>query len=82
MIPSHGHCRYQLKALQESIDRAQGLVSKKITQTERDVIRKREESFDWLCSLADNAIIAADSEVMLKKLSDGLDHAEKQGLEG
>jgi hypothetical protein len=39
----------------------------------RDVMRQSEESYDWLCCLADNAIIAAESEDMIKTLSDLLD---------
>ena len=78
---SAASAQYQLKALQDSIDRAQGIVIRKTTPTEREVIRKREESFDWLCSLADNAVTAAEAEVVLKELSERLDNTKEGGLD-
>ena len=39
-----------------------------------------EESHDWLCSLADNAVTASESEHLLKKLYDGLDAEKHRGM--
>ena len=43
--------------------------------------RKMEESHDWLCSLADNAVTARESENVLKKLYTGLDVEKQRGME-
>jgi hypothetical protein len=40
-----------------------------------------EESHDWLCSLADNAITARESENMLKRLYAGLDNEKQRGMD-
>ena len=41
-------------------------------------LRRIEESHDWLCSLADNAVTAAESETLLQHLYSTLD-SEKLG---
>lgn len=43
--------------------------------------RRMEESHDWLCSLADNAITASESEGFLKKLYTGLDNEKQRGVD-
>ena len=42
--------------------------------------RKLEESHDWLCSLADNAITASQCEGVLKSLYTGLDTEKQRGI--
>jgi predicted metallo-beta-lactamase superfamily hydrolase len=59
----------QLKALQDSIAKAQAATAKEILKSQRDITRRIEESHDWLCSLSDNAITASEGETILKGLS-------------
>jgi hypothetical protein len=42
--------------------------------------RKLEEAHDWLCSLADNAVTARESENMLKQLYAGMDAEKARGM--
>lgn len=66
----------EVQVLQNSIAKGQSSVQKKASSRRRNVVRKQEESHDWLCSLADNAITAAISEEKVKELYAKLD-AEK-----
>jgi len=70
----------ELKLLQDSIAKAQSIASHKMLASNRTIIRKMEESHDWLCSLADNAVTASESEHLLKKLYDGLDAEKQRGM--
>ena len=71
----------QLKALQDSIQKAQSATQKQMLKNQRDITRKREEAHDWLCSLADNAITASESEIWLKDLYENLDFAKNAGVD-
>lgn len=63
----------EVQVLQDSIAKGQTSASKKVHTHARAMIRKHEETHDWLCSLADNAITAAISEEKLKELYAQLD---------
>ena len=70
----------EVRLLQDSISKAQQQMQKQITTTNRTVTRKMEEAHDWLCSLADNAVTAAESEWKLKELYAGLDREKQRGV--
>ena len=44
-------------------------------------LRRIEESHDWLCSLADNAVTAAESETLLQHLYTTLDSEKLAAIE-
>lgn len=71
----------EVQTLQNSIAKGQSSAQKEITKHARAVIRKQEESHDWLCSLADNAITAAISEEALKELYFKLDGEKSKSME-
>jgi hypothetical protein len=71
----------EVQVLQSSIAKGQSSVQKQITKHGRAVIRKQEESHDWLSSLADNAITAAISEEKLKELYTKLDGEKSKSME-
>lgn len=63
----------EVRTLQNSIANAQSTTRRKAVDLSRNTIRRQEESHDWLCSLADNAMTAAISEQKLKSAYGALD---------
>jgi len=63
----------EVRVLQESIAKAKSSTQKKAITSSRSLIKKQEECYDWLCSLADNALTAAIGEEKVKKLYNHLD---------
>jgi hypothetical protein len=71
----------EVRVLQENIAKAQSSIKKKAVDSTRNTIRRIEESHDWLCSLADNAMTAAISEERLKVLYERLDLEKNKSMD-
>ena len=61
------------RALYASFETAEGKVAANETVNTREVAKRQETAHDWLCCLADNAIIAAESESVLSGMFSTLD---------
>jgi hypothetical protein len=72
----------EVRVLQETISKAQNsMTAKSVVDSMRSTVRKIEESHDWLCSLADNAITAQVAEEKLKELYAKLDGEKNKSMD-
>jgi hypothetical protein len=71
----------EVRVLQDNIAKAQSSMKTKAVDTTRNTIRRIEESHDWLCSLADNAMTAGVSEEKLKDLYQRLDKEKNKSMD-
>ncbi len=68
------------RILNASIESAHNKATAQTSVNMRDVLRKIEESHEWLCCLADNAITASISEENVQDLFYGLDKERERAI--
>jgi len=71
----------EVRVLQDSIAKAKSSTQKKVISQSRVLVKKQEEGYDWLCSLADNALTAAISEGKVKGLYSKLDQEKGKSMD-
>jgi hypothetical protein len=68
------------RALHASFEAAEGRVAANETVNTREVAKRQETAHDWLCCLADNALIAAESETVLAGMFSTLDQEKERAI--
>lgn len=68
------------RALHASFEQAEGRVAANETVNTREVSKRQETAHDWLCCLADNALIAAESESVLSGMFATLDLEKERAV--
>jgi len=68
------------RALHASFEQAEGRVAANETVNTREVSKRQETAHDWLCCLADNALIAAESEAVLSGMFATLDLEKERAV--